>query len=251
MQKNIQILVDGTPLQRDLSHKPLNDHHTFIWMSGTNHTLTITYDTDAATGQTANLSLVFYADSGTFRATGQAKPEPAKKPTYSTDPPPESVESDTTRPVVPSKPVPPPKPMPEPVPPPQYGKGLILQIGANTGEILEIPLFYLSRESMQLNALNISTQENAWKSMPIIKNAINRISEIRGSYGAYMNRLEHNRADLSQAVEHLTEAESRIRDTDVAEEMMEYTKTNILLQSAQAMLAQANQMPEGVLQLFQ
>lgn len=84
-----------------------------------------------------------------------------------------------------------------------------------------------------------------------IKNAINGISSLRAKLGAYQNRLEHTISNLSVMHENMTNAESSIRDTDVADEMMAYTKNNIMIQSAQAMLAQANQQPQGVLQLLQ
>ena len=84
-----------------------------------------------------------------------------------------------------------------------------------------------------------------------IKDAINTVSSIRGTLGATQNRLEHTQNNLSVMTENIQDAESTIRDTDVADEMMAYTKNNILVQSAQAMLAQANQVPQGVLQLLQ
>ena len=84
-----------------------------------------------------------------------------------------------------------------------------------------------------------------------IKNAINTVSSPRGDLGAIQNRLEHTSNNLSVMTENIQDAESTIRDTDVADEMMAYTKNNILVQSAQAMLAQANQVPQGVLQLLQ
>jgi flagellin len=80
---------------------------------------------------------------------------------------------------------------------------------------------------------------------------INKISKLRGKLGAVQNRLEHTANNLSVMTENIQDAESTIRDTDVAEEMMSYTKNNILVQSAQAMLAQANTVPQGVLQLLQ
>ena len=76
------------------------------------------------------------------------------------------------------------------------------------------------------------------------------MSSVRGDLGAYQNRLEHTANNLSVMTENITDAESTIRDTDIAEEMMAYTKNNILVQSAQAMLAQANAVPQGVLQLL-
>ena len=84
-----------------------------------------------------------------------------------------------------------------------------------------------------------------------IKSAINYVSDVRGTLGATQNRLDHTINNLSVMQENIQDAESTIRDTDVADEMMAYTKNNILIQSAQAMLAQANQVPQGVLQLLQ
>ena len=84
-----------------------------------------------------------------------------------------------------------------------------------------------------------------------MKDAINYVSDVRGGLGAMQNRLEHTINNLGVMQENLQSAESVIRDTDVASEMMEYTKNSILNQSAQAMLAQANQLPQGVLQLLQ
>ena len=98
--------------------------------------------------------------------------------------------------------------------------------------------------------INISTPEGAHEAIDVIKNAINYVSGIRGDLGATQNRLEHTANNLSVMAENIQDAESTIRDTDVAEEMMAYTKNNILIQSAQAMLAQANAVPQGVLQLL-
>ena len=98
--------------------------------------------------------------------------------------------------------------------------------------------------------VDISTQDGAHKAIDIIKNAINYVSGVRGDLGAVQNRLEHTANNLSVMAENIQDAESTIRDTDIAEEMMSYTKNNILIQSAQAMLAQANAVPQGVLQLL-
>jgi flagellin len=83
-----------------------------------------------------------------------------------------------------------------------------------------------------------------------IQNTIERVSTERSKLGAFQNRLEHTINNLGASAENLTAAESRIRDVDMAKEMMEFTKQNILTQAAQAMLAQANQQPQGVLQLL-
>ena len=98
--------------------------------------------------------------------------------------------------------------------------------------------------------IDIGTQKGAAEAVDVIKNAINYVSSVRGTLGATQNRLEHTANNLSVMAENIQDAESTIRDTDVAEEMMAYTKNSILVQSAQAMLAQANQVPQGVLQLL-
>ena len=99
--------------------------------------------------------------------------------------------------------------------------------------------------------IDISTQAGAKAAVDKIKAAINYVSDVRGTLGATQNRLDHTINNLSVMTENIQDAESTIRDTDVADEMMAYTKNNILIQSAQAMLAQANQVPQGVLQLLQ
>ena len=105
--------------------------------------------------------------------------------------------------------------------------------------------------SLGIDAIDISTQDGAQAAVDVIKNAINMVSDVRGTLGATQNRLDHTINNLSVMTENIQDAESTIRDTDVADEMMAYTKNNILVQSAQAMLAQANQVPQGVLQLLQ
>ena len=97
---------------------------------------------------------------------------------------------------------------------------------------------------------NRAVRTMAQTAIATVKDAINYVSSVRGTLGATQNRLEHTQNNLSVMKENIQDAESTIRDTDVAEEMMAYTKNNILVQSAQAMLAQANQIPQGVLQLL-
>jgi flagellin len=99
--------------------------------------------------------------------------------------------------------------------------------------------------------ITIVSAEDAQKSLSKIKDAITAVSAVRGQLGAYQNRLEHTINNLGVMQENIQDAESTIRDTDVAAEMMKYTKNSVLVQSAQAMLAQANQQPQGVLQLLQ
>ena len=133
------------------------------------------------------------------------------------------------------------------------GIGLTLQIGDTSDSYnqLGVSVQDMHTTSLGIDGIDISSQEGAQKAVDIIKNAINTVSSVRGDLGATQNRLDHTINNLSVMQENIQDAESSIRDTDVAEEMMAYTKNNILIQSAQAMLAQANQVPQGVLQLLQ
>lgn len=106
------------------------------------------------------------------------------------------------------------------------------------------------RIAVSIADVDISTQDGAAQAIEVIKDAINMVSDNRGTLGALQNRLDHTKNNLSVMTENIQDAESTIRDTDVAEEMMEYTKNNILIQSAQSMLGQANQLPQGILQLI-
>lgn len=242
--------ADGTEKQweQGLTHKPLDGNYVFVWMGGQDQTLTIEYESPAGTaGTPVTLDLKFHQDSGTFRTATQPKPPAAEKPGYNTDPTPPPVDPDKPKPPVdPDEPEPPIEPI-EPV----GGGGIILQIGANYGETLEVPLFYLSTDALKMGDLDISTQENAWESMSIVRNAIERVSEIRGTYGALSNRLEHNQQSLSQTIENTTAAESRIRDADMAKEYMKFVRFSINSQASQAMAAHSNQNMSQVLQLLQ
>ncbi|MBC5689380.1 flagellin [Mediterraneibacter sp. NSJ-55] len=131
--------------------------------------------------------------------------------------------------------------------------GLTLQIGDTSDDFnqLTVSVGSMDTNSLGIANLDISTQAGAKAAVDVIKNAINMVSSTRGDLGAIQNRLEHTINNLSVTTENMTAAESRIRDVDMAEEMMAYTKNNILVQSSQAMLAQANQIPQGVLQLLQ
>lgn len=129
-----------------------------------------------------------------------------------------------------------------------------LQIGwdGNSANQLDVTINNCSATSILGGAIDVSTgQTAAINAMSTIETAINTVSSVRSGLGAAQNRLEHTINNLSVTEENVQAAESSIRDTDVADEMMEYTKNNILIQSAQAMLAQANQVPQGVLQLLQ
>lgn len=131
---------------------------------------------------------------------------------------------------------------------------LTFQVGANGGETISLSLVNATASSLKvdsgsltkLNASNATASANLAK----IQDAINTVAENRSNFGAVQNRLEHTINNLGTTQENLQAAESRIRDVDMASEMMNYTKNNILTQAAQSMLAQANQQPQGVLQLL-
>ncbi len=135
----------------------------------------------------------------------------------------------------------------------ESGGGLVLQIGdtAESFNQLSVSVGAMDSTSLGIGSVDISTQKNAQNAVALIKTAINTVSSTRGDLGAIQNRLDHTINNLSVTTENMTAAESRIRDVDMAKEMMEYTKNNILVQASQAMLAQANQLPQGVLQLLQ
>ena len=134
-----------------------------------------------------------------------------------------------------------------------FENNLVLQIGDTSDDFnqLTVNLSDCHADAMGIGNIDISTQDGAKAAVDVIKEAINYVSDVRGTLGATQNRLDHTINNLSVMQENIQDAESSIRDTDVADEMMEYTKNNILVQSAQAMLAQANQVPQGVLQLLQ
>ena len=136
---------------------------------------------------------------------------------------------------------------------PAKGKSLTLQIGDTSKDFnqMAVSVGDMHGEALGIADIDISTQVGAQTAVDKIKSAINSVSSTRGDLGAIQNRLEHTINNLSVTAENMTAAESRIRDVDMANEMMAYTKNNILVQSSQAMLAQANQLPQGVLQLLQ
>ena len=133
------------------------------------------------------------------------------------------------------------------------GAGLTLQIGDTSADFnqMTVSVGDMHTDALGIADIDISTQAGAKAAVDKIKSAINSVSSTRGDLGAIQNRLEHTINNLSVTAENMTAAESRIRDVDMANEMMAYTKNNILVQSSQAMLAQANQLPQGVLQLLQ
>lgn len=135
-------------------------------------------------------------------------------------------------------------------------KAVNMQIGANTGQNMYVGIDDMRADALGLrdtngDAVNIETAGKASAAVTTIDNAIGKVSAQRSQLGAFQNRLEHTINNLGTSSENLSSSESRIRDVDMAKEMMEFTKNNILSQAAQSMLAQANQQPQSVLQLLQ
>jgi flagellin len=129
------------------------------------------------------------------------------------------------------------------------GAGGVFQIGANAGETLGISISAVNSTTLGTGGLNLST--NASAAIGAIDTAISSVSTTRATLGAYQNRFEHTINNLNVAVENLSASESRIRDTDMAQEMVSFTRSQILSQAGTAMLAQANSAPQSVLKLLQ
>lgn len=131
---------------------------------------------------------------------------------------------------------------------------VVFQVGANADETITVTFEAADALTLKVDATNLTplngTNATAKANMTKVTEAINTVSELRSNLGAVQNRLEHTINNLGTTSENLQAAESRIRDVDMAKEMSEFTKTGILQQAATAMLAQANQQPQGVLQLL-
>ena len=132
-------------------------------------------------------------------------------------------------------------------------RGLTMQVGATaaTTNQLTVTIANMGTASLGISAVKVNAVTSAQAAISAINKAITTVSKVRSALGAMQNRLEHTINNLDTTSENLSAANSRIRDTDMAKEMMKYTQMNVLVQSAQAMLAQANQQPQSVLQLLQ
>jgi len=126
----------------------------------------------------------------------------------------------------------------------------VFHIGANADQSIKLSIESMKAADLGIDGVDISTQGGANTAITTVNDALSDVSTQRSALGAVQNRLEHTINNLGATSENLTAAESRIRDTDMAKEMMGFTKNNILMQAAQSMLAQANQQPQGVLQLL-
>ena len=132
----------------------------------------------------------------------------------------------------------------------EVDKSLTFQIGANGGQDTDLGIRNMNDSSLQLTGVDVSTQQGAEEAIGILDLSIEDVSAERAKLGASQNRLEHTINNLGAAEENLTAAKSRIKDVDMAKEMMNMSKQQILQQAGTAMMAQANQMPQGVLQLL-
>ena len=136
--------------------------------------------------------------------------------------------------------------------PPKLDDTIPLQIGGSTqaGEVLDVERYYIGSKELQLDQTDFSDVEKGHKSVGYIENAIEAVSKVRASFGAAYMHLEHTHNNLSVTSENMQAAESQIRDTNMAEEITKYTSSNIVLQSSNMMLTNANNLPQTILELL-
>lgn len=136
--------------------------------------------------------------------------------------------------------------------PPELDDTIPLQIGgsAQAGEVLDVERYYIGSRELQLDQTDFSDVEKGHKSVGYIENAIEAVSKVRASFGAAYMHLDHTHNNLSVTSENMQAAESQIRDTNMAEEITKYTSSNIVLQSSNMMLTNANNLPQTILELL-
>lgn len=136
--------------------------------------------------------------------------------------------------------------------PPELDDTIPLQIGGSTqdGEVLDVERYYIGSRELQLDQTDFSDVEKGQKSVGYIENAIEAVSKVRASFGAAYMHLDHTHNNLSVTSENMQAAESQIRDTNMAEEITKYTSSNIVLQSSNMMLTNANNLPQTILELL-
>lgn len=136
--------------------------------------------------------------------------------------------------------------------PPKLDDTIPLQIGGSTqaGEVLDVERYYIGSRELQLDQTDFSDVEKGQKSVGYIENAIEAVSKVRASFGAAYMHLDHTHNNLSVTSENMQAAESQIRDTNMAEEITKYTSSNIVLQSSNMMLTNANNLPQTILELL-
>lgn len=136
--------------------------------------------------------------------------------------------------------------------PPKLDDTIPLQIGGSTqdGEVLDVERYYIGKKELKLDKTDFSKVEKGQESVGYIENAIEAVSKVRASFGAAYMHLEHTHNNLSVTSENMQAAESQIRDTNMAEEITKYTSSNIVLQSSNMMLTNANNLPQTILELL-
>lgn len=139
----------------------------------------------------------------------------------------------------------------QPIPGEVPDDDVVFQIGPSSAETLQMERYYVGSANLNLDQTSFTTLDDANDAVPMIEEAIEAVSDIRATFGAASNRLQHAYNNLYVTDENMNAAESQIRDTDMADEFTEFTKDNIIYQSANAMAAQANSTVELVLNLLQ
>lgn len=136
--------------------------------------------------------------------------------------------------------------------PPELDDTIPLQIGGSTqaGEVLDVERYYIGSRELQLDQTDFSDVKKGQESVGYIENAIEAVSKVRASFGAAYMHLDHTHNNLSVTSENMQAAESQIRDTNMAEEITKYTSSNIVLQSSNMMLTNANNLPQTILELL-
>lgn len=136
--------------------------------------------------------------------------------------------------------------------PPELDDTIPLQIGGSTqdGEVLDVERYYIGSKELQLDKTDFSDVKKGQESVGYIENAIEAVSKVRASFGAAYMHLDHTHNNLSVTSENMQAAESQIRDTNMAEEITKYTSSNIVLQSSNMMLTNANNLPQTILELL-
>lgn len=220
------------------SHSPHDNSHAYIWMMPEDQMVTVTYDN----GDVVTYDLVWHQDREVWRLRNEPDPPDPVDPEEPVDPVDPDKGGNEGKVYSPQ----------EVVEIMRYGYGgIVLQVGAKRGEIMVVPQFYLSVNALKMDTLDISHQQTAMESITTIDNAVSRVSMMRAEYGALQNRLGHTVDNLNTSIENLTDAESRIRDVDMAKEYTKLLRMQVLAQAGQSMLVQSNTQPQRVLELLQ
>ena len=128
---------------------------------------------------------------------------------------------------------------------------MAFHVGSNKDQVIETEIPSISAKSLYLDQINVNSHDSASRAISLVDDAITQVSSIRATLGAAQNRLEHTYDTNNSTSENINSAVSRIRDTDMATEMVEYTKDNVLQQAGTSVLSQANELPQMALQLLQ